>query len=97
MVRKRSKTSNRRKVFLRNVHLLIVLVEDTTDEDDKPSSLPTAKDYFRAGHTLDYDPITNKLLVFGGYNGPNELYVLNNASSLANETASETSWEKGES
>ena len=68
------------------------------DPSESSSSLPTANDYFRAGHSLNYHKNLNRAYVFGGYNGPNELYVLHNARSLSalqSETADAPYWEKG--
>jgi len=52
-------------------------------------ALPEDPEYWRAGHTLDYCPTSNRLLLFGGYEGPNELWTLNNASAMLGTTADE--------
>lgn len=72
--------------------------EKSEDSEDVASGgLPTAKDYFRAGHSADFDG--KSLYIFGGYNGPNELYVLRNADTLSqietSEKEDQLSWEKG--
>ena len=84
---------------------VFIIRHKKTDESSN-DDLPTANDYFRAGiftlisitlqgHTLNYYPDKDQILVFGGYNGPQELYILQNASHLEKQNQTAPTWEKG--
>jgi len=49
-------------------------------------SFPTELDYFKAGHSMDFDPTTNSLLVFGGYKGPQHLHLVKEANDLGSKS-----------